>query len=400
MADLLAQAFEVFATPLGRGVLAISVLAVIALVFYAFWDVVRMPRQDNVSDEAFDVAPPPVMSPKMVTRKGDVGFVEDRTPWFRNGVMAAFALVFALVVTTTMHSAQKAERREAMVAAQAAEVSPIEAYVDALATQDLQQTLAQEVSLNPDDNAVMHRYDQGASYCSPTGSLQDRSVEVCEAGAAIRLDLLRLSAANTYVVKPAWDETAPTFVRSESHAAPFGFASEVGFAAPETVGDADYDGYLVVGVANAGDDMKALQRAEALRGFAIRQLSGGDRAQCLSEERVYTTTAVFDADSVEALADQRDALADLARRARGGTSADRAALEQARADLAQAELLYAERPAPIVIGIKADPVSSDPDADMREAAAGFLEAYGPALQLMDVGPVNAIRACARGEVVR
>jgi len=396
MADLLAQLVELFGTPLGRGVLATAVLSIIGLLFYAFWDVVRMPRRDNLTDETFQTAPPPVMTPKMVTRKGDSGFSEDRSPWFRHGVMVAIAVMFGLVLLTSMQSSQKLQRREAVLET----TTPVamETYVRRVAIDDLTGTVLQTASL-PQASSVQ-RHSHGASFCEPAGSLYDRSVEVCEAGASVRMDLMRLSASQTFAVKPTWDDTAPTFVRSQSHAAPFGFAADVGFAAPETVVSTEYDGYLVIGVSEAGQEIQALKRAEALRGFAIRQLSGGDRAQCLTEERVYTTTATFDRSSVAALTEQRAAVADLARRARGGNADDRAALAQAQSDLAQAELLYAERPAPLVIGIKADPVSSDTDADMQRASEAFLKAYGPALQLTEVGPINALRVCARGEVSR
>ncbi|MEM9838636.1 MAG: hypothetical protein AAF830_05715 [Pseudomonadota bacterium] len=382
MADGLAEIFVVFATPLGRGVLALSLLAMMAVLIVAFWGAVRMPRRDSASDDLLETAPPPLMAPKLASRSGEGGFAEDRPSLFRNALLLVIGFAFAVVLAVTLRVVSLESAAEKI--AQSREATPLEQSVELV-----------RVSLDQPEVQVEHGHP--GSLCQPSGSLSDRFVEVCESGAAVRLDVMRFAFNDRFVLKPTWTSTAPTFVTSQSHAAPFGFADQVSFAAPETVSVAEYDAYLVIGVAAEGEDDAAEARARALRDFAIRQLSGGDRAQCLTQERVYTATATFDAESVDALRTQHAHVNAMERATQDGSTNEKARLASTKADLAQAEFLSTDGPAPLVIGITADPYASDPDADMKAAAEAFLASYGGALQLKDPSEVSSMRACARGE---
>lgn len=386
MAELLAQIIAVFGTPLGRGVLALASLAMIALVIIAFWGPVRMPRRDRVSGEELQTAPPPLVAPKLVTRGGKGGFGDERPALVRNALLAVIAVSFAVIVGFTMR----------VVGVQGGDPP-----VDAAAASGLTQTtraVGQEPRSVPvgarGEGDLPHRHV--VPTCQPGGSLSDRFVEVCEAGALVRFDLLRFTHGGRDVLKPSWDEAAPTVVNAESHAAPISLAGDLDLAAPETVRPVRYDGYLVIGVGGEGEAEAGAERAESLRGFAIRELSGGDRAECLGRERIYTVAATFDGSSIAAVEEERARVAAMRKAAARGGAHERAALEAAEEALAKTELLLTERPAPIVIGLVADPYTSDADADMRRAAERFLKAYGPALQLADVGEVAAMDACARG----
>lgn len=385
MADVVTQIMAVFATPLGRGVLALALLATLAVLIVAFWGVVRMPRSDQASDEFLKTAPPPLMSPKLARRSGEGGFAEDRPAYFRNALLAVIGLAFAVVLGVTMRVVSLESTAERLARAPMPEkVQPVGAGDEFV-----------RVSMPDSGKTAAHIHPR--DLCEPAGSLSDRFVEVCQGGASVRLDVMRFSFNDQFVLKPTWTKTAPTFVASQSHAAPFGFADNVAFAAPETVARPDYDGYLVIGVAAEDEDGAAQARAVALRDFAIRQLSGGDRAECLSAERVYMATATFDADSVALLAAQHEHLDTMSVSAR--STNERARLVTLQEDLAQAEFLSTDRPAPIIIGITADPYASDPDADMKAAAETFLASYGAALQLKDPSGVSTMRACVRGESV-
>ncbi|MEM1379962.1 MAG: hypothetical protein AAGH41_04970 [Pseudomonadota bacterium] len=394
MADLLTQISAIFATPMGRGVLAFAVLSLLVVVLIGFWGILRLPRIGGAMADTFETEPPKVLGPRIARASSEDGFGEERPAYFRNAMMIIIAVGFGFILTFTARVVNG--QTTAIKLASAAEGPSVENYLNRVG---IGGDIAQTVSMPTGDDGIS-RHAQVVTYCKPSGSLTDRFVEVCEGGAAVRLDLMRLSYEGTFVLKPTWEVAAPTFVSSQSHAAPFGFAGDVTFAAPETVSAPEYDGYLVIGVAPEGEADVAADRARALRDFAIRKLSGGDRAQCLSEERVYTATATFNEDSVAALADQRAALAVLERAARSGTAADREAYEKAAADLAQAEFLFSEDPAPLVIGISTDPYSSNPDADMVAASERFLASYGAALQLKDASAVSSMRVCARGGVAR
>ncbi|MEM1409285.1 MAG: hypothetical protein AAGG79_00895 [Pseudomonadota bacterium] len=391
MTDIWTAIAEIFASPVGRSVFALAGIATVALTIVSFWTNVRLPRRNRLLSDRFQVAPPSLKPAEIVGRSGD-GFFEARPAFVRHGVLALLAGAFVVIIVMTVRSADFGAAAGKYARQALVDDLPTSALIDQTKVPSVPVSTKVQAEAVPGDvsgYAPSAHLAAAASLCDVGGSLSDGYVEVCERGAQVRLDLLRLEVGGVEVVKPAWDSIAPTFVRAESHAAPFGLAREVAFKTPDAVAVPDrYDGYLVVGVAEEGEELTALQRAEELRRFAVLRLSGGDRAACLSEERVYTTTATFDEAAASVRQARRAELSHL--QSQGAATAG----EQ----WAQAELLLSDAPGPIVVGITADPLSSDPDADMTGAAERFLASYGPALQLRDIGPINAIRACARGNM--
>ncbi|MCQ8185765.1 hypothetical protein [Parvularcula maris] len=370
--DLIARVIAIFETPTGMAVLGMAVVAFLALFVLVFWDSLHMPRRDRVEERSFDAAPPPLLDPKLITRSEEGGFRETRPRWVRAGVLAGLGLLF-LVFGSNVADQLGSD------AARASFSSP--------RPQPVQEAKAAETAALP--AAPGGHVD----LCSPEGSLADGGVRVCADGASVGFDLLRLSVGGQFVLRPVWaSDKAPTFITSDSHAAPFTLADGVAFAVPETAPAQRYDGYLVIGV---GADEVSLKREDALRRFAVAKLSGGNRSHCDTSERVYSATAHFDAANAAALAELKKSVEALRKKARRNAKA-KAELDQAERQLASAMLLVTEAPAPIIIGIEADPLSTDLQADMLAASRVFLEEHADILQIDTPSPVRALSACTRG----
>lgn len=365
-------------------VLFMAVLAFAGLFIVVFWDTIRTPRRDRVINNSYETAPPPLLSPELVGRSAEEGWEEPTSPLLRNVVLVGLGVVFAATGFFVIRNVESPGHSSQVVSATVAKPHPA-----------VIRPVAQPASL-PVSAATAAASSAILDLCKPGGSFEERSIEFCEGGAAIRFDLLRLSFEDRFVVRPAWSEAAAIFVGSDSHAVPFTMNNTVSFATPETVGAALYDGYLVIGVGN-GD--QAIAREEALRDFAIGKLSGGDRSECSSGERVFSTHAGFDPAPADELKTLRSNVERLRRAARRDAKA-RGELAAAEQELARRQLFVVDAPAPIVIGITADPMSSDPVADMLAASRAFVREHAADLQIRNPGTVTAIKACARGEVVR
>lgn len=378
MTDLMARIVAVFDTPAGMAVLGMAVLAFVALFVIAFWDTIRLPRRDQASGSDLSVAPPPLMNPTMVGRSAEGGWNETRRMWGRNAVLLGLGGLFAFAAFQFFAHLERPE----VVTAGAASVAPTPSLAPAAPRQE--------------SAAATFGVPVDTGLCVERGSLEERFIETCANGASVRFDLMRLERDGRFVLRPRWQRNAPTFVGSDSHAAPFTLDGSVRFAAPETVRPPRYDGFLVVGVAETAAGTVATERARALRDFAITQLSGGDRSECLTSERVYMATATFAGEAkarLEALSAEVEALE---RRARRDELA-RTELAAKKDELAALRLEVLDAPGPIIVGITADPHSGDPDGDMRAAAARFLDRYGEGLQIASHSALYAIDACARHE---
>lgn len=392
MTDLFGRIVAVFDTPAGMAVLGMAVLAFLGLFIFVFWDTIRMPRRDHVEGGSVDIAPPPLMAPEMVHRAADEGWSHDRTMLVRNGVLVALGIFF--VVAGAMF-------------VQGLGDSPTKIAEDKVAspsrdTRDAAAAPTRQLPPNPPlrnvgTSSVSGLVGTSAGHinlCREQGSLKERFVETCAGDAAVRFDLLRFTVGERFVLRPTWREAAPTFVGSDSHAAPFTFSEAVSFAEPETITPQTYDGFLVIGVGAPGD---AQAREEALRDFAIAKLSGGDRSECTTSQRVFSMAASFDEAPIERLKEQRAKVASLQKASRRNAKA-RAELPAAEEALAAMELMIVEKPAPIVVGISTDPLSSDPDADMMRASREFVRKYADELQIeVDSVALRSMPACSRGE---
>lgn len=374
MVELLARIIAVFDSPLGMAVLVMAMLAFAALFVFVFWEAIRQPRRDNVVGENYETAPPPLMAPELVSRTNERSFTDGATPMVRNAVLIGLGVLFvgfgfvALKNAAEQEPTARAGYAGPPSALRTASAAP--AVAPAVAAADIRQV----------------------SLCRPSGSIEDRTFQTCTDGAAVRFDLLRFSYNDRFVVRPSWNDKAKIFVASESHATPFAFGADVGFAAPETVASDLYDGFLVIGV---GEGDAARAREEALRDFAIIKLSGGDRSECATSERVFSVTANFDENAVQILKAQRAKVASMRKAARRNAKI-RADLPAEEQELARLELVVIDQPAPLVLGIKADPNSSNLDEDMLNASRGIVRQYADDLQITGAGVVDVIPACARG----
>lgn len=387
MTELFARIVAIFDTTAGMAVLGMAVLALVGLFVFVFWDTIRVPRHDAVSGDTLKTAPPPLLSPDMVGRSTEGGWTEDRTMLLRNAVLLVIGvfLVAGGVVTFRGIQDQAAINATRVAAENAAPVSV--------------QSVRDGFPGTPDERPSQPATEASA-YCEEAGSMAERYMETCVDGAAVRFDLLRLTYDDRYVVRPEWNDAAPTFVGSSSHAAPFTLGKSAAFAAPETVGAQRYDGYLVIGVGAPGEEAVQDARARALRDFAIVSLSGGDRSECLGSETIYSVSASFDDARVTALKTLRAETKALKAAARRGGAPAAAAYAAAEEKLARMELIVDEKPAPIIIGITTDPASSDPQRDMAAAAEVLLMRHYADLQIAEWGAVTPMKACARGEMGR
>ena len=377
MVDLFARIVAIFDTPAGMTVLGMAALAFAALFVIVFWDSIKAPRRDIIQGGAEETAPPPLLSPDIVTRgRLDTGPVGPL--WVRNALLMGLGAFFVFAGLGAIGHIGEQASQQATIRASLAPTDPVQTTGAPL----------REVQLGTPDQIDV---------CEPAGSLADRFVEICAEGASVRFDLLRFSQADTFVLRPSWaSNDAPTFVASDSHAAPFSFDSGVSFSAPETIEAPVYDGFLVIGIAE-GELGIAVERERALRDFAIAQLSGGDRAECATSERVYSVSAAFDRSAIEELATLRKTVTAERKVAQDNhqVRGELAALEE---QLAARELTVIDRPGPIVLGITADPNASDAVQDMLAASRAFVAQHAEELQITDIGAVDNLRACARGEV--
>ncbi|NNU15899.1 hypothetical protein HK107_06130 [Parvularcula sp. ZS-1/3] len=383
MMDLFGQMIGVFDSAAGVAVLGMAMLAFLGLFIFVFWDSLNSPRRDEVRTNSLQTSPPPLLDPEIVGRSSQSGWRAGGTPIIRNSVLVGIGALF--VVAGFIAAGTLADENATRTTVKAGLARPHQAVL--LQPQPQVRTVRTSLAA-PAERASSH-----VSLCEPSGSFADRAIETCANGASVRFDLLRFSHGDRYVVRPAWNNAAATFVKSDSHAVPFTFTDAVSFAAPETVEAPRYDGFLVIGV---GDGEKAARREEALRDFAIAKLSGGDRSECTSSERVFSVSADFDAARVAELNALRLRIASLERQARRDQKA-RSELATAREELARLQLFVVDNPAPIVIGITADPNSSDAVADMLAASREFVRIHRRDLQIDNPGPVGTMRACARGE---
>ncbi|GGY47415.1 hypothetical protein [Parvularcula lutaonensis] len=392
MFDLFGRIVAVFDTPAGMAILGLAVLAFAGLFIAVFWDTIRIPRRDDVDGGSAEIAPPPLMAPELVHREADEGWIYDRPHLVRNGVLLGLGILCVVVGAMFVQSLGDSPTR----------IADDRAVAPGVDTRDAAAAPDRQLPPNPPLRTVGNSTVSGLlgsskghiNLCREEGSLAELYVETCAGDAAVRFDLLRFTVGDQFVLRPTWREAAPTFVGSNSHAAPFTFSEAVDFATPETMTPQSYDGFLVIGVGEPGD---AQAREEALRDFAIAKLSGGDRSECETSQRVYSMSAGFNEKPIEALKQQRAMVADLRKRARRDAKA-RAELPDAEERLAAMELMIVEKPAPIVVGISTDPLSSDPDQDMMRAAREFVRRYADELQI-DVSSValRSMPVCARGE---
>ena len=376
MVDLFAQVVAIFDTPAGMTVLGMAALAFAALFVVVFWDSIKAPRRDVIQGRAQETAPPPLLAPDMITRGGDAEPVSGRANVSKMGVLFGLGALFMFAGVAAVgqigdQASIRATERASLAPAQPANIQ------GAPAREEIQGT--------PDQVDV----------CEGAGSLEERFVEVCANGASVRFDLLRFSQDETFVLRPTWaSNKAPRFVKSDSHAAPFSFDGDVSFAAPEVVSNVQYDGYLVIGIAE-GDEGVAVERERALRDFAVTQLSGGDRAQCSTSERVFSVSALFDRAPIEELA-ALDRQVSTMQRAASRDHQVRGELAAMEQELADRRLTVVDHAAPLVLGITADPNASNRVEDMRLASQEFVSTHAAALQIKDVTNVTNLRACARG----
>jgi hypothetical protein len=426
MADLLPRIIGVFETPLGQTALGLTALAFAALFIIVFWDGLRRNTRDRVEEGRLDTAPPPLMPPQLVGRKSEPAqrYAFGGT-WVRTGLLVV--IVAAAAVTGLNGLSHLSDRSEAVTAgfpAASGAQAPTAVAVAARAP----RTPAPQVS----------------AYCDEKGSISDRYFEICARDAAVRFDLLRLTYDDRMLLRPVWTEKAPTFIEAASQPAPMALGQQVSFARPETMRRASYDGFLVLGTARPSfnqqefearkkdvleakrradssakalskeelaaveqryrDDiteqahLRARRRAERLRDFAIAELSGGDRSECETSERVYAVSALFDEAMIARLAVARSEFGELEKNAKKPRAHAKAVADyhNEAVRLRAMELTIHEEPAPLLLGITADPLSSNQDADVRAAINRLLERQGEDLQVRDVRPVGVHRACARG----
>jgi hypothetical protein len=371
--DLLARVVAIFETPAGMAVLGMAVVAFAALFVLVFWDSLRMPRRNRVEERSFEAAPPPLLDPKLITRTEEGGFRETRPRWVRGGVLAGLGLLFLVF------------------GSQVSEQLAGEAVLAGFSTPAAK--LPEPAAAGPVLSSLPAEGGNHVDLCSPEGDLAEGGVRVCAQGASVGFDLLQLSVGGEFVTRPVWaSDKAPTFITSDSHAAPFTLADGVGFAAPEAAPSSRYDGYLVIGV---GTGEVSSRREGALRRFAVAKLSGGNRSHCESSERVYSATALFDGANAAALAALESEVEGLRKKAKRNAKA-KSELDRAELRLARMRLLVMEEPAPIIIGIEADPMSTDKGADMLRASEVFLAEHAEMLQVASPSPVRVLPACTRG----
>lgn len=367
MAELLARIAAIFGTTAGMTVLALAGLAFVGLLIAVFWDTIRLPRRDSAAGGSLDTAPPPLLAPEIVGRTGEGGWVDSVSPLARNAVLLLIGAGFMVGLVSIVKAPRVSQEIGPLALTQSFGAKGTGTEYDAVF----------DFSAISDDGQTSFF----SSYCDEIGSVSDRYVSTCENGSSVRFDMLDLQVEKRPVVGAAWVKAAPTFVSAANQSTAFGLGKAVEFVAPRTINldaDHDYDAYLVVGVAEDGDEETANARARTLRDFVISKFVGrGGRADCTDNTRVFSATASF---------------------VPAGSTLNVAShsTSTAFASAAQKKLVALKEPAPMLVGITADPQSPTPIEDMRLAAEAFLVDHGADLQVTDIGRIDTMVACVRG----
>jgi hypothetical protein len=338
MADLWGRLTAVFSTATGLTVLGLAALALAALVIANFWDTIRLPRRDGVGHEELPTAPPPLLAPQIVSRRGVSGAQLDWTRYVKLAALGIIGLAFVLMAKGLFTSPPTGFAAASLGLDRAASAA-VPARAPARSAQD-------HVVADPLTSV----------HCEGKASFDEGRFLLCERGAAVSIERLELVRGSETLLAPRWQGNAAGYLAAENHAGPVGLNTELAFAPPPASGLQGYDGILVVGTAPVEDRPTAALRAERLAAFAADTLAGTGPDDCVRSERVFTAVA--------SLAVNDD-------------------MEPAEAR-------------PLVIGLRADPVSSTPIEDMRAAAEVFLQREGAAFGLVDANLLDGTRVCQRG----
>ncbi|MEE4208156.1 MAG: hypothetical protein V2I43_02685 [Parvularcula sp.] len=335
MAEFWGEVTAIFGTTAGMTVLVLAGLALIGLIIAVYWEHLPIPQTERIKSEQLPISPPPLLAPEIVAR-GAGG--EAPLAWTR----FAKAAVLAIIAIAFIGLAQPLFRSVPEGFATAGLRPDLNAAVP-LKTKMGQAPL---IAVNP-----LH-----SAYCEDEASMTEGRFLLCERGAAVKAERLGLLKAGAPLVDVGWASSATSYLRSENHAAPIALGGDLALTPPPTSSVEAYDAFLVIGSAPAADRAVAAERAEGLAAFTRNVVAGADADDCKQSERIFVAVA--------SLHDDGESTTGAAR--------------------------------PMVIGLKADPVSSTPLADMRAAAEAILARHGAALGLMDGNLLDASRVCARG----
>ena len=135
----------------------------------------------------------------------------------------------------------------------------------------------------------------GPTGCDPGLDGHAASYTHCGASVPVRFEVLGLAVDGERLTDAAWaTEGRPFVLTAPSRPAPFTLAASADVLAAPGSEIGDYDAYVAVGYADAGDGADASARAEArslaLAGVALRAAQGGNPRDCRSDVMVHAVS--------------------------------------------------------------------------------------------------------------
>ncbi|WOI53395.1 hypothetical protein [Parvularcula sp. LCG005] len=289
MASILNKIAAAFSSPLGLFVLTMAMLAVTALLLWAFWRKNDVQTSSTVAQEGpLPTAKPPLLSPNMFTAGSTT--LEPREMLIRNGLLTAMAVIAVMVVW------QLATHRPVIVE------QYDDVYADATYDDDVMVVTAASLPAVPS----YHGFDVSRLVCDEgiLPASYGTSYRLCSPTQAAQLDIISFAREGTALLDPSWTNSAGATVSAANQATPFRLDDTVEMVPAAGSNLGDYDAFIAIGLSDdASSDESASHQAAADRGFAVGRfvldsLRGDVEADCTSNATVYALSVAAPAETM------------------------------------------------------------------------------------------------------
>ncbi|MEM6650803.1 MAG: hypothetical protein AAF603_11200 [Pseudomonadota bacterium] len=262
----------VFSTPLGGVILTLSLLAIVAILFWAFGQRQIPPTTPEIEQTKASMVPPPLLSPDIFKGGTSALLSPER------GLRPVFILVgVVLAGLSVLHMTSKEPpQTQDPFTTDSASVMPTmiegeKTFMEAYAQPNLHRIICEEGFI-PET--------QGNSY------------RLCASRQAAQLDMMGFAVDDQPLLNPHWLEGSGLAMVADNQPTPFSFEGQVEMVAAPDANLNDYDAFLAIGMATPETTIEraaheSVERSFTMGRYALSSLRQGAGIHCQSDATVY-----------------------------------------------------------------------------------------------------------------